>query len=107
MPCLPHGADLVRCDGQDDAYLVAASVPRVGSAEVALSERLNVLRAALGGNADDAAADLVIAGRPGSIADIHCHPRVAFDVPDLLVATDGVDHHVLAISVNPGLGHLG
>jgi hypothetical protein len=56
-------ADPGRLDGKDDADLVAASVPRVLGAQVAVSERLDVLRAALGGDGDDLPADRVIAGR--------------------------------------------
>src|SRR5689334_18265591 len=104
---LPHRADLVRPDGQDDPYLVAASVPRVRSAKVAPSKGLDVLRAALGGDVDDPAADRVIARRPGHVADIHCYPRVTLDVLDLLVALDRVDHDMLAVGVDPGLGQLG
>ena len=63
--------------------------------------------AAFGGDGDDLAADRIVAGRLGHVADIHCHPRVTLDVLDLLVALDSVDHDVLAVGADPGLGHLG
>ena len=43
---LPHAADPVRADGEDDTNLVAASVLRVGGAHIALGEGLDVFRAA-------------------------------------------------------------
>jgi hypothetical protein len=66
-----------------------------------------MVRAALGGDVDDPAADRVAARRPGHVAGIHCHPRVTLDVLDLLVAPDRVDHDMLPVGVDPGLGQLG
>ncbi|MGH3301684.1 MAG: hypothetical protein ACRDOK_08395 [Streptosporangiaceae bacterium] len=50
---LPHPANFVRPDGQNDTDLVAAAIPRVGSAEVALSEGLDVVRGTFGAEIDD------------------------------------------------------
>jgi hypothetical protein len=66
-----------------------------------------LLRAALGDDGNDPAADRIVTGRLGHVADIHCYPRVTLDVRDLLVALDSVEHDVLAVGVDPGLGHLG
>src|ERR1700733_10604471 len=89
--------DLVRAYRKDDANLIAAAVPRVGSPQVALGEGLDVFRAALGGDADDPPADRVIARRTGRVAHVHRHPRLTLDIPDLLVALDRVDDDMLAV----------
>src|ERR1700743_2621851 len=104
---VPDRVDLLRLDGDDDADLAAAPVPRVGGAGVALGQSIDVLGAALGGDADDLPADRVVAGRAGRVAHAYRHPRVALDVPQLLVSLDGVDDDVLAVGVDPGLGQLG
>ena len=58
---LAQPADPLRLDDQDDADLVAAAVPRVGAAEVALGQPLDVVGRALGLDRDDPAADLDVA----------------------------------------------
>src|SRR5580698_6673902 len=103
---LPHSADLVRSDAEDDADLVTAAEPRVRSAQIALGEGFDVRCASLGGDLHDAPADLVIAMRAGRVGHAQGHPRVPLDVLDLLEALDGVDDDVLAVGVDPGLGHL-
>ena len=50
---LPDVVKPVRLDGENDADLVPSPVPGVGSTGVALSERLDVLGAALRGDVDD------------------------------------------------------
>src|SRR6202451_383352 len=88
---LPHSVDLVHSDAEDDANLVTAPEPRVRSTQVALGEGLDVLCASLGGDVDDAPADLDVAPGGGRIGDAHGHPGVPLNVPDLLEALDGVD----------------
>src|SRR5580698_8455261 len=104
---LPHPVNLVRGDADHDPDLVAAPVPRVRTAQIALSEGFDVLRPALGGDVDDPPAYGVVAGRVRRIGNSHRHPWVSLDVPDLLKSLNGVDDDVLTVGVDPGLGQLG
>ena len=104
---LSPAMNLVRADREDDADLVAASVPRVRATQVTLGKSLDVFRAALGGGIDDPPADLVVARGIGRIGNGHGDPWIAVDVLDLLEALDSVDDDMLAIGVDPRLGHLG
>jgi hypothetical protein len=72
-----------------------------------LGEGLDVLRTAFGGDVHDPSADRVVAGRVGRVGDADGHTWVALEVLHLLEALDSVDDDVLAVGVDPRLGHLG
>jgi hypothetical protein len=98
--------DLLHLDGDDQPHLVAAAEPRVRPAEVPVGQLVDVLRATLGGDADDPAAHREVGGDVGRVGDRHGDPGITLDVPDLLEARHGVDQYVLAVGADPGLGEL-
>ena len=59
-----------------------------------------------GGDLDHPAAHLEVARGVVRVGDGDGHARVPLDVPGLHVALHAVDDHVLAVGVDPGLGHL-
>ena len=68
-PSRTRPANLLRTDGQNHTYLVAAPVPLVRAPCVTVGEELDVLRAAFTCALHDTPADCVVAGRIGSITD--------------------------------------
>ncbi len=101
-----HLMDGVRPDGDDDANLMATSVPRVGAAKVALGESLDMLGAAIAREVHDVPTDCKVVSGVERVGNAHGYAWVPLDVPDLLEALDGVDQNVLTVGVNPRLGHL-
>jgi len=100
------GVDAVGLDGDDDSDLVAAAVPGIGAAEVALRERLDVVGAALAGHRDDRATHGVVPAGLGWVRHGDCDPRVAAQVSCFLEFFGGVEDDVLAVGVDPGLAQL-
>jgi hypothetical protein len=104
---LSDAADLVGVDGDQQSCLVAAAVPRVRPAQVALGQLLDMVCRAVFGHGQDPAPDGEVPVGFLRIGDGQGDPRVTFDVSDLLKSGDAVDQDVLTVGVNPGLGQLG
>ena len=66
-PVLSHGVDLLSADGEDQAHLVATSVPRVRTAQITLGQRLDLLGTAHGRDVRNLTANRVVSqGSTGS-----------------------------------------
>ena len=96
----------LRLDDDDHAHLVATAVPGIRRAEIFLGKLFDVIDRALGRDLAHTTAHLDVARWSVRVRDSHGHTRVSRDVPDLHMPLHAIDEHVLAVGVDPGLGHL-
>ena len=75
-------------------------------AEISLGKPLDVIDRALGRDLAHTTAHLDVARWSVRVRDGYGDTRVSRDVPDLHMPLDAIDEHVLAVGVDPGLGHL-